>query len=109
MPWQDMGQPDEQGKDVRPEQQGRMYAATAKEVVEDVATIASTLISHSASVIALFDSGSTQTSIAKTFFDWIGVFVENFIYDLVVSTFARAILTTGLCVGLISMIILQVD
>lgn len=104
-----MGQIDEQGQGVRQEQQGRMYVAIAKKVDLDVDVFTGTLLIYLSPTIALFDSSSIQSFIAKTFVDWIGVFVENFIYDLVVSPFAITILTTGLCVGPVAMIILQAD
>lgn len=52
-----------------------MYIATIEDAVLDAAIITGTLLIDSSSVIALFDSRSTHTLIAKTFINRIGVFV----------------------------------
>lgn len=66
-----------------------MYIAIVEEAVQDTAITIRTLLFHSAPTIALFDSGSVHTFIAKTFINRIGVSVENLSYDLVVSTPTR--------------------
>lgn len=71
-----------------------MCTATAKEVVQDAVVIIDTLLIYSAFDNALFDFGSTHTFIARTFVDRIGVTVKDLGYNLVVSTLARAVLTT---------------
>lgn len=94
----DMRQPDGQMHGGRLDQQGWMYAATTMEAVQDAAIITCTLLFYSTLVVALFDSGSTHTFIAKTFIDRIGVFVKDLGYDLVVSTPIPIVLTIEMCV-----------
>lgn len=89
------------------EHQARTYAAIVEEVVQDATVTICTLLIHAAPVIALFDSCSTHTFIAKTFGDTIAVFVEDLGYDLVVSNFARVILTTGVCMSSVIVVIQQ--
>lgn len=74
-----------------------MYVVTIEEVVQNAVVITNTLLIHSTPTVALFDSGSTHTFIAKLFFDRIGVSVEDLRYDLVVSTLAETVHTTGVC------------
>lgn len=63
-----------------------MHVTTTKEAVQDVAIITATLLIHSTLVVALLDSSSTHTFIAKTFIDKIRLFVEDLRNDFVVST-----------------------
>lgn len=81
-----MGQADVQVQVGRPEQQGRMYASTTEEAVQDASVIIGTLLIHSTPVVVLFDSCSTHTFIAKTFVDRIDLCVKDLGYDLVEST-----------------------
>lgn len=74
-----------------------MYVAMAEKAIQDAVIIIGTLLIHFAPIVALFNFGSTRTFIAKTFVDWIGVYVEDLGYDLVVLTPARAVLTIGVC------------
>lgn len=60
-----------------------MYVASTEEALQDVAVIC-TLLIHTAPTTILFYPGSTCTFIAKIFVDWIGVFVEDLGYDVVV-------------------------
>ena len=53
-----------QAQVVRPEQFGRVYAATAAEAVQDPSVITGALPISSVSVIVLFDSSSTHTFLA---------------------------------------------
>lgn len=78
---------------------GHDYATTIDEAIKDVAIITCTLLIHSSPIVALFDSGSTHTFVAKTFVDRIGVSIEDLGYDLILSTPAGAILTTSVCDG----------
>lgn len=71
-----------------------MYGATAKEVVQDDIIVRDTLLIHSTPVIVLFDFGSTNTFITKTFVNRVGMSVEDLNYDLVVSTPTKAALPT---------------
>lgn len=93
-----MGQLDGHMQGVRLEQQGMIYATTIMEAVQDAAIITCILLIHSSPAVALFNSGSTLTFIAKTFVDRFGVSIEDLGYDLAVSTPARAIVTTSVCV-----------
>lgn len=74
-----------------------MYLATTKEAVQDVAIITATLLIHSTLVVALLDSSSTHTFIAKTFIDKIGLFVEDLGNDFVVSTPLKVVHSTSEC------------
>lgn len=61
--------------------------------------ITSTLLVYSMRMPAiLFDSSTTHTFIHKTFVDRIGVSIEHLVYDLIVSTPSRAVLTIIVCV-----------
>lgn len=65
---------------------GRMYAATAEEVVQDNTVIIGTLLIHSTPTVVLFDERSTHTFLARVFVDRIYVSIDGLGYDLVAST-----------------------
>lgn len=72
-----------------------MYAATADEAVQDAAVITGTLLLDFVPAVVLFDSGSTHTFIAYTSVPRVGVGLEDLGYDLVVTTPAGSVFTTG--------------
>lgn len=91
--------------DVRPQQQDRMCATTTEEAIQDATVITSTIFIQSAYTLILFDSGRMHNFLAKAFVDKIGMRLNDLVYDLVVSTPARAVLTTRVCMrGIIIMI-----
>lgn len=100
-------QDDEKIQDARAQQNGRAYATTAEEAVQDTVVIIGTLLIYTALITLLFDIGSTHTFITKTFIERIGTSVEGLGYDLVVPTFAGAILTTRVCVRGVVVLIQQ--
>lgn len=63
-----------------------MYAMMIEEAVQDAAIIIGTLVIHSMLVVILFDFDSTNTFLAKTFVDRVGMTVEDLGYDLDVLT-----------------------
>lgn len=95
---QEMGQPNGQMQEDRPERQGKMYDTMTEEAVQDAVVIIGNLLIHYVPIIALFDYDSTHTFIAKTFVDRIGVSVKDLGYYLVVSTPVGVVLTPGVCV-----------
>lgn len=54
-----------------------MYSTTSKEAIQYTGVIAGTLLNHFVPVVALFDSNSMHTFIAKTFIYRIGLCVEG--------------------------------
>ena len=87
------------------DQQGRVYAATVDEAVEDAAVITGTLTIHSTPALVLFNSGSTHTFIATAFAARVGMTVEDLGYDLTVSTPTGVVLTTAVCVRDVAVVI----
>lgn len=67
------GSIDDQMQAARLVDYGRIFAATAKEAVQDVIVIMATLLIHSTLAIVLFDSGSTHIVLARAFVDRIGI------------------------------------
>lgn len=77
-----------------------MSAAIAEEAVHDVAVITATLLIHSVPIVELSDSSSSHTFISWMFVDMIAMPVDDLGYEKVVSTPARAVLTTSeVCEG----------
>lgn len=80
-------------------QQGTMYAAMTKKVVQDAAVITCTILIPSAYELVLFYFGSTNTFLAKAFIEKVAFKSDDLDFDLVMSTLAGVVLITRECVS----------